>query len=200
MANNSKSNTNSGIPQELENMESDFDQFNVYSTDYEKEFKVDYTNMNVLLGIVNPLNFKKNEEVNSTELNDELKALVNALHELEACLIKAGPETKIRMSAFGIPEVKACIQARDFAGLKEKLELVIKNVDTSIITLVEYGFHSGIRAKIANVNIDDYLEDSANRNALAGSDTLWTKLVGKDGNTRTSVFKTSTIKENNTKS
>lgn len=194
MAMNSK--TNPEIPKELENIETDFNQFNIYSTDYEKDFEVDYTNMDVLLGIINPLKYKSDLESSSTELNDELKTLINALHELEACLIKAGPETKIRMSAFGIPEVKQCIQARDYSRLKEKLELVIRNIDSSITTLVEYGFHSGIRASIVNVNIDNYLVESSDRNALAGSDTLWTKLVIDENSKRTSVFKTNTSKEN----
>lgn len=199
MKDKSKLTANNEVPPELKNIETDFDHFNIYSTDYDKEFDVDYTNMNVLLGIVNPLKYKNDVSGSSSELDEELKTLVNSLHELEECLIKAGPESKIRMSAFGIPEVKACIQAREFGRLKEKLEVVLKNIDTSITSLVEYGFHSGIRGVIVNVNIDKYLDESSDRNALAGSDTLWTKLVINENDKRTSVFKTNTSKDNQSK-
>lgn len=191
MADKINKKTISNISDQLKNIETDFDQFNIYSTDYDKSFDVDYTNMDEFLGIINPLKYKQENIPASSELSNELKNLLDALHGLEACLIKAGPELKIRLSAFGIPEVKACIQARDFSILKEKLELVIKNIDMSITTLVEYGFNAELRKRIAEVNIDNYLMETSNREALKDSDTLWNKLVIDGSNKRTGIFKSS---------
>ncbi|MBT8196178.1 MAG: hypothetical protein KJO64_07110 [Bacteroidia bacterium] len=195
MKKKSKQENPSVLPDQLKNMENDFDQFNIYSADYEKDFNVDYTNMDVLLGIINPLKYKKEQDTGNSELNSDMKILLNALHDLEECLIKAGPELKIRMSDFGIPEVKQCIQTRNFALLKENLAVVTKNIDTTVTTLVEYGFSAELRQKIANVNIDNYLLESTNREALQESDNLWSKLVIDKNNKRSGVFKSKSVKE-----